>query len=249
MYDYPELSSATEAWASEIARFAKREVQISRSVDYVTAWARDDLVFSQTCGYPFTHEFRGSLNLIGTPHFGVAGCEGFRYSSMIFAREKRPPNEYRGAVAAVNTPDSMSGMLALKSFFIAWALEGKFFSSAILSGGHLRSLEALQTGEADVCAIDAICVAYVRRYKPQLLDGLHELGETVRVPGLPYVTRERDVGRWRDAVVAVMTDPGLSEIRHTLMIDGFTATAASDYDEILDLESEIEAAGGLHLLD
>lgn len=248
MYDYPELSSATEAWASEIARFAKREVQISRSVDYVTAWARDDLVFSQTCGYPFTHEFRGSLNLIGTPHFGVAGCEGFRYSSMIFAREKRPPNEYRGAVAAVNTPDSMSGMLALKSFFISSAQEGRFFSKAILSGGHLMSLQALQRGDADVCAIDAVCVAYVRRYRPQLLDGLYEIGETVRVPGLPYVTREQDIGRWQDAVVAAMTDPGLAEIRHTLMIDGFTATVASDYDEILDLESGIEAAGGLRLL-
>ena len=171
MYDYPELSNATEAWAAEVARFAKCEVRISRPADYVTDWGRDDLVFSQTCGYPFTHEFRGSLGLVGTPHFGVAGCEGFRYSSMIFAREIRPLNEYRGAVAAVNTPDSMSGMLALKSFFISSAQEGRFFSKAILSGGHLMSLQALQRGDADVCAIDAVCVAYVRRYRPQLLDG------------------------------------------------------------------------------
>lgn len=248
MYDYPELSGATEAWASAIARHAGSPALLSRPEDYAAAWSRADLAFSQTCGYPFTHAFRNRLSLVGTPHYAVPGCRGFHYSSTVFAREKCEPEGYRGMAAAVNTPDSMSGMLALKSFFIAWARDGRFFGRTLLSGGHVRSLEALQRGEADVCAIDAVCVAYVRRYRPGLLEGLHELGETPRVPGLPYVTRDGDAKRWQEAVAAAMADPGLADVRAALMIGGFTLTQRSDYDAILDLEARIEASGGLRLL-
>lgn len=248
MYDYPEFKAATEAWAAAIARFAGRDVALSRPDDYVGAWSRQDMLFSQTCGYPFTHAFRNSLHLIGTPHYSVAGCEGYRYSSIVFAREKRNLPEYRGVVAAVNTPDSMSGMLALKSFFIEFAQGGRFFGRSVVSGGHIKSLEMLQRGEAEVCALDAVCVAYVRRYRPELLQGLAELGETVHVPGLPYVTRDMDVSRWRGAVAAAVADPGLSDVRAALMIGGFTHTLPADYDVILELEAAIEAKGGLHLL-
>ncbi len=158
MYDFPEVRDATTAWAAAIAKAAGAAVTLSRPEDYMGAWRRPDLVFSQTCGYPFTHEFRGVLSLVGTPHYSVPGCEGFRYSSFVFAREAREKAAYRGTVAAVNTPDSMSGMLALKSLFVDVAEQGRFFGRAVLSGGHLASLAMLQRGEADVCAIDAVCV-------------------------------------------------------------------------------------------
>lgn len=249
MYDYPELAGATEAWAAAIARRAGYDLGLSRLDDYASAWSRGDLLFSQTCGYPFTHAFRNRLTLIGTPHYAVPGCEGFRYTSMVFAREKRNLPDYRGTVAAVNTPDSMSGMLALKSVFSSWALDGRFFSRAVLSGGHLKSLEALQRGEADVCAVDAICVAYAKRYRPELLEGLHEVGRTPLVPGLPYVTRSTDAARLREAVMASIADPELADVRAALMIGGFTATSADDYEVIPRLEAGIEAGGGLRLLD
>jgi ABC-type phosphate/phosphonate transport system substrate-binding protein len=249
MYDYPEFMPATEAWAAAIARFAGRDVALSRPDDYAGAWSRGDLAFSQTCGYPFTHAFRNSLLLIGTPHYAVPGCDGFRYSSLVVARERRALDDYRGCVAVVNTADSMSGMLALKSFFSGLARDGQFFGRAILSGGHVNSLAALQRGEADVCAIDAVCVAYVRRHRPHLIEGLHELGWTCRVPGLPYVTRDPDVRRWQDAVAAASVDPVLADVRACLMIGGFTVTEPSDYEVIPALEAEVDAMGGVRLLD
>lgn len=249
MYDYPETADATEAWAAAIARYAGLELDLSRPDDYGGAWSRTDLVFSQTCGYPFTHSFRNRLILVGTPHYAVPGCDGFRYSSTVFAREKREPDGYRGLVAAVNTPDSMSGMLALKSFFVDRAQDGHFFGSVVLSGGHVRSLEALQLGTADVCAVDAVCVAHVRRYRPELLDGLHELGETISAAGLPYVTRDVNVDRWQEAVTAAMNASDLADVRAALMIGGLTLTRPSDYDVILELEAQIEAKGGLRLLE
>jgi len=249
MYDYPELSDATEAWASAIAAHAGVPAKLSRLDDHASAWARADMIFSQTCGYPFTHQFRGKLSLVGTPHYAAPGCEGYRYSSFVLARERLEPRDYRGCTAAVNTPDSMSGMLALKVFFADWSEGGKFFGGALLSGGHLKSLAALQRGEADVCAVDAVCAAYVRRYRPELLDGLHEIGRTPLVPGLPYVTRDPDAARWRRAVAAAMADANLAGIREALMLSGFTVTEPSDYDLIPRLEEKVAARGGLRLLE
>ncbi len=248
MYDFPEVRDATGAWASAIARAAGVDVPLSRSEDYAGAWRRDDLAFSQTCGYPFTHDFRGQLSLVGTPHYAVPGCEGLRYCSFVFAREKRDVADYAGVTAAVNTPDSMSGMLALKAFFVDHARDGLFFGKAVLSGGHLKSLALLQGGAADVCAIDAICVEYARRHQPQLLADLHEVGRTPLVPGLPYVTRDAHVKRWQEAVAACCADARLADVRAALMIGGFTATLPSDYDAILALEADVQRRGGLALL-
>lgn len=249
MYDYPEFREATDCWAAAIARFAGADVVLSRPHDYAAAWSRGDLVFSQTCGYPFTHAFRNSLLLVGTPHYMAPGCDGMRYSSRVFARDRRPLADYRGCIAAVNTADSMSGMLALKSFFAGLAPDGRFFGRAILSGGHINSLASLQRAEADVCAIDAVCVAYVRHYQPHLLEGLCDLGETIQVPGLPYVTRDADVRRWQDAVTAAAEDAALADVRSCLMIGGFTLTSPADYDVIPALETAVDQKGGLHLLD
>jgi ABC-type phosphate/phosphonate transport system substrate-binding protein len=248
MYDYPEVREATDAWWAAIARHAGVALPLSRPDDYMGAWSREDLLFSQTCGYPFTHHFRGKLTLVGTPCYDVPGCTDFHYCSFVFAREKRQPADYRGLTAAVNTPDSMSGMLALKSFFVGHARDGRFFGKVVLSGGHLKSLALLQQGAADVCAIDAICVAYARRYQPQLLVGLHEIGRTPMVPGLPYVTRDAKAQRWQEAVAACAADPALAEVRSASMIGGFARTVPADYDAILALEEQVERQGGLALL-
>ncbi len=94
-------------------------VELDRNPDHFAAWRRDDLAFSQTCGYPFTHEFKGLLKYIATPHYAVPGCHGANYCSFIFARFDQPLDSFRGGVAAVNNPDSMSGMLALETGFRA----------------------------------------------------------------------------------------------------------------------------------
>src|SRR5262245_42537706 len=115
MYDWPEVAKATDAWARGISSHLGQEgTTLDRNPDYFSGWRRPDLVFSQTCGYPLTHEFRGRLTYIATPHYAVPGCEGPNYCSFIFARESRPLPQFRGSCAAVNNPDSMSGMLALK---------------------------------------------------------------------------------------------------------------------------------------
>ena len=114
MYDWPELRWATDKWWGGIAQHLGVALGLTREADHMAAWRRDDLLFSQTCGYPITHEFRGALHLLATPHYAAAGCEGPNYASFVFARETAPIAMFRGGVAAINADDSMSGMLALR---------------------------------------------------------------------------------------------------------------------------------------
>lgn len=231
MYDWPELLTATDAFWQGLAGHMRQAglappASLSHAPDHKAAWRMPDFFFSQTCGYPFTHEFKGRLALIGTPEYDAEGCAGPLYCSFIFARNAKP------RVAAINDDDSMSGMLALRLF------AGDFAETRI-TGGHLRSLQALQDGVADICAIDAVCVALARQHRPQLLEGLKLLGTSPKVPALPFVTslaRAADVPAMREALQACMADPSLSQAREALKLKGFRITSTSDYDRILELE-------------
>src|SRR5260221_137779 len=156
MYDWPEVREATDRWWRGIASHLGVSLALSRDEDYASVWRRSGLLLSQTCGYPFTHEFKGKLKLVATPHYGADGCEGPNYRSIIFARETKPLAAFRGCIAGVNGPDSMSGMLALKLVFQPLAREGRFFAKTIETGGHIASMKAVREGLVDVCAIDAV---------------------------------------------------------------------------------------------
>src|SRR4051812_44825067 len=112
MYDWPEIRAATDAWWSGIARHLGIDIPLQRVNEYASLWRKPDLLLSQTCGYPFTHGLRDAVQFVATPHYCAEGCTGAAYSSLIFAREKvEDLGTLRGAVAAVNSSDSMSGML------------------------------------------------------------------------------------------------------------------------------------------
>jgi ABC-type phosphate/phosphonate transport system substrate-binding protein len=214
----------------------------------MAAWRRPDLLFSQTCGYPFTHEFRGRLAYVATPHYGADGCRGAGYSSIVFARDMQPLAAFRGSRAAINAPDSMSGMLALQLVFAPLAEQGEFFDATICTGSHLASLAAVRAGAADVCAIDAVCVAMARRHRPEALAGLAEIARSPQVPGLPYVTVCGDVARLRAALSAVFADPALRATRDQLFLTGYSVLATQAYDRITILEDAMRQAGGLKLV-
>jgi ABC-type phosphate/phosphonate transport system substrate-binding protein len=248
MYDWPEVRTATDAWWKGLSRHFGTDVPLYRANDYTAAWRRDDLLFSQTCGYPFTHALAGKVQLVATPHYAADGCEGPLYQSIVFAREKAEPESFRGSRAAVNTPDSMSGMLAMKLVFAPYALQGRFFGKVIESGGHVNSMRAVRDGEADVCAVDAVCVALARRYRPDDLAGLVEIARSPLVPGLPYISTCGDVARLRAGLAMAFADPDLSEVRDHLFLSGFSVLDIQDYARITDLEAAMEKHGGLALL-
>jgi ABC-type phosphate/phosphonate transport system substrate-binding protein len=248
MYDWPEVREATTQWWAGLARHLGVMVPLSRPEDHEAAWLRPDLLFSQTCGYPYVHSLAGLVELVATPHYDVDGCEGPFYRSILYARTAAPLEHFRARTAAVNAPNSMSGMLALKLAFAPLAEDGKFFGGSVTTGSHEASLTAVRDGRADVCAIDAVCAALARRHRPELMAGLVEIGRTPAVPGLPYITRAGDAAALRRALRLAFADHSLAPARRQLFLAGFSERAGSDYEVILEHERALERAGGLSLI-
>ena len=247
MYDWPEIRGETDRFWQALAEAMGVRGSLLRGRDCSAPWHDQNLLFSQTCGYPFTHGLRGRVRLVATPHYAADGCEGPLYRSMVFAREKKPLEAFRGSRAVVNGFDSMSGMLAVKLVFADLAVSGQFFAETIESGGHIASLQAVQAGRADVCAIDCVCVELARRYRPALLNGLHEIARSPHVPGLPFITVSGDVEKLRDALTTVFSDEGIRETRGRLLLNGFSILKDAAYDVILQRERGVETSGGLVL--
>lgn len=247
MYDFPEIEVETDAFWAALARELGVSIPLTRGSDWTLPWKSQDLVFSQTCGYPFTHEFKGKLIYVATPHYEADGCVGPNYCSIIFARERRPLQAFKGQTAAFNSRDSMSGMLALKSVFVDFAEDGEFFEDAIETGSHRASLTAVQDGRADVCAIDCVTVALCRRYRPQALNGLSEITRSALVPALPFVTTSTAASKLRVSLQHVMAHEALQKTRNALLLSGISVLEPQAYSAIEHLELQIKARGGLQL--
>lgn len=70
-------------------------------------WLRDDLLLSQTCGYPLVRALGGRVQLVTTPVFTIDGCEAGDYHSVLVARAAAQVTslaQCRGLRAAYNTP-------------------------------------------------------------------------------------------------------------------------------------------------
>ncbi len=248
MYDWPEVREATDGWWSGLSRHLGSSLKLDRSADHFAPWRSPELLFSQTCGYPYTHEFAGILRYVATPHYAVDGCEGANYCSMILAREQAPLESFRRRIAAVNTPDSMSGMLALKLVFAKFNQNGKFFAKAVQTGSHANSLGAVRDGSADVCAVDCVAIALARHYRSSLLEGLVVIARSPLVPSLPFVTRAGNIAALRRGLVAACADEKLAPFRERLLISGQSVLEPNIYNRINDLENQMQNAGGLELL-
>jgi ABC-type phosphate/phosphonate transport system substrate-binding protein len=88
-----------------------------------------------------------------------------------------------GQRLAYNSPDSMSGYLALER-----DLKGlDIISQMIISGGHRSSIRMVASGAADVAAVDCKSWALALEYEPAARE-LVVVGWTERRKGLPFIT-------------------------------------------------------------
>jgi len=228
MYDWPEIRAATDEFWREFSEHAGISGALLHGEQHDHLWRDPAMVFSQTCGYPFTHEFSGQLKYIATPHYDCEGCVGAEYSSFVFARN----GHFKISVPAINSMDSMSGMLALK-------LVLQNLGAPLITGSHVASLKAVQSGLADVCAVDAVVVELARLHRPYLLEGLVQIGQSPLVPGLPFVTRAGDVSILREALRKTFADPALAKARELMRLTGYSILSAEAYDVIPQLERAI----------
>ncbi|WP_299816245.1 PhnD/SsuA/transferrin family substrate-binding protein [uncultured Roseibium sp.] len=258
MYDWPEVRNATADLEAALQTALVEALGLTPSqiaewpehLDLGEAWARPDVLLTQTCGYPLTHALSGKVRLLGAPHYAAPGCDGPRYCSQIVVRRDSPLerlSDLRGARVVFNSPDSQSGMNALRHS-VARLADGKtFFSSVTASGGHRASLTAVARKDADVAAIDAVCWDLACRYLPDLATQLRPIDRTASVPGLPLITSLRFSDRQADliaeTVAAIFTAPETRKSRERLGIHGFSRLSVADYAPILSMEREAAGLG------
>jgi len=211
-------------------------------------WLRDDLLLSQTCGYPLVKALAGRVQLVTTPVFTVDGCEAGEYHSVLVTRAAAKVTslaQCRGLRAAYNTPDSNSGMNLLRSAVAPLADGQPFFASVIETGGHLASLQALQDDRADVAAIDCVSLAFVLDQLPDLALGLVEIGTTRSAPGLPLIASKRVPAEGVDALADALADAVAHDraLANRLKLDGFARRPLDDYARILEIEMDAVELG------
>jgi len=256
MYDLPEVRDAIDAWWRGIATALRAEgvadvpESLARDSGAGEHWRSPELLLSQCCGYPLTHDLREWLEPVATLCYRVPGCEGPHYASAIVVGAECHASslgELRGGVAAFSARHSHSGYNVFRAAVAPLAGGRPFFARAVQSGSHLESIALVARAEADVATVDCVTYALLERYRPQALAGVRTMGFTERAPGLPYVTRAGAGPELRQALARALeravADPSLAEARSALFIDDVAFLGWADYARIDAIESRARALG------
>jgi ABC-type phosphate/phosphonate transport system substrate-binding protein len=255
MYDYPWTAAANDRlWAAMSARLNEAGVpapaSLTRGGDRGAQWRDPELVFGQTCGYPYVTGLKDAVALIATPEYSFPGCEGASHQSFIVARAsdaRRDLSDYRGARAAVNGFDSNTGMNLFRATIAAITQGAPFFHAIVVTGSHQASLEAVAEGRADLASIDCVTFALIGRGRPELIERVAIVAETPLSPGLPFIASARlgrsTIDAVRDALFAALADPDLAETRATLGLKGARVATAAIYDRVSEIERAAAEAG------
>jgi ABC-type phosphate/phosphonate transport system substrate-binding protein len=256
MYDLPELQDANDAlWTAVAARLRARDVvdvpdRLTRDLPPEDLWTDPDLLLAQTCGLPLATRLEGRVRVVATPRYRARGCDGADYRSAVVVREDSPAHsldDLRGDRCAVNDLGSNSGMNLLRAEVAPLAGGKTFFKSVLVTGSHLASAEAVAQDEADVAALDCVTWAHLQRWRPSLTARLRVVTWTVRSPGLPLITSlatsPSQLAALRAALDEVAHDPELSEVRRTLLLDGFSVTSVEHYRAALRLRDIADGLG------
>lgn len=255
MYDFPWTVAANDAlWASISARLAGASVRapgrLTRGGELVALWRHPGLIFGQTCGYPYMTALRDSVTLIATPEYSFPGCDGASHRSFIIRRlsdPRRALGEFRGASAALNAHDSNTGMNLFRATVAPIAGAAPFFRGNIVTGSHEASVEAVAEGRADLASIDCVSLTLIGRGRPELIERVAVVVESVASPCLPFIASgslpPSTIAAVREALFAALDDPNLAETREALGLAGARILVQPDYDRVLALEREAVAAG------
>jgi ABC-type phosphate/phosphonate transport system substrate-binding protein len=248
MYDFAWTAAAQDAlWASLAGRLRRAGLaapeNLTRDRAPQDVWRDPALIFAQTCGYPYVTALEPRVTLIATPCYGFEGCEGARHRSFIIARRgdaRRELLEFRGARAALNGPDSNSGMNLFRAALAPLAGGKTFFASVDVTGSHAASLSAVAEGRADIAAIDCVSFALLQRGRAELTEAVGIVARTALAPGLPFIASAGlppdSVEAVRAALTAALGDPALAAARATLGLTGALVLRASDYAPIAEFE-------------
>jgi len=245
---YAFTDELKQAWRQLLERYAGLSAgdagSIALSLEADPSQLHDSgLLFGHTCGYPLMTRLKADFTPFCMPVFDVPGTSGKLYSSrFIVARGSGIGSieQSRGRVVAVNTPDSNSGMNVLRHAVASLDVDGRFFSRVLASGGHLRSLQAVASDEADIAAIDCVSYQLIEDRWPELTRRVETLGYSIKTCGLPFVMpnsklADVDTGQIIEQLNQALLSTS-DALRQRLHLREFAAVEFADYQRIVEIE-------------
>lgn len=242
MYDFPGTVAAIDTFWNALADNLRRR-GLTDVPDHLThnrpvraLWEDDDLLISQCCGYDVIARYKDRLCPVATPWYAAKGCFGGNYCSLIVVHKDSPFEDVHhmaGTRAAINGPESHSGMSALRHLISQRHGQGDYFTQLEVSGSHINSLQLIRQGKVDVAAIDSVTLALLAAHNPEACKDIKVLGTTYAAPAPPYVVRVSmsadDVARVQQALLDTFDDPDLAQCRRDLLLERVTPASQDDY--------------------
>lgn len=152
--------------------------------------------------------------------------------------------ELRGARWAYNEPGSHSGYNVTLSALARLGANSGFFSSAIQSGAHQRSLEMILAGSIEASAIDSTVLELVLIANPTLASQIRIIDTLGPSPIPPWVTSRtlppEQFTALRDLLCSMHLDPQGKAILSAGHLESFAVVTDADYDPIRQMAMEAD---------
>lgn len=256
MYNLPEMAAANAAfWAALAVELRAHGVKgLPAALDFarpaVPARIGPDTLFSQTCGYPLQTIYDGQHELLGVPSYDAPGCEGPNHCAFILVRDDSPFHalpDLRGAVLAMNSRHSNSGMNLPRMLFAPLAGGRPFFRTVVETGTHPASMARVAAGKADATSVDCLTFAFFQDHRPDAVARLRVLAQTPDSPAIPFVTSHATppeiVAVLRASLLRLAADPARRDVLGALRIRSIASADPAVYRRLLDYEREAVRLG------
>lgn len=210
--------------------------------DLYAWWLNPDVLFTQSCGYPYITQLQDKVQLIGTPCFDLDGCESATYHSVFISHADQPWTSLaatKNARVVINQQDSNSGMNILRAEILKLITDNApFFSSVQYSDSHMNSLKMIQQKQADIASIDCVTLAYTQQYAPELCKNIHLIGRSPQTSALPFIASAQVSIALKNTLILALKNVlhQQPELAQGLMIKDIIQTDSSDYLSILNLK-------------
>ena len=256
MYCLPEMAAANAAfWTALQQRLRAKgvdtgDIRFDSGGRSVPDGIGPAIFFTQMCGYPLFKHYRDQGIMLATPRYALPGCAGSTHRAFIMVRVDDPATcleDLRGRIFGCNSLLSNSGM-NLPRLSLARIAGGKrFFSSVVMTEGHVASLERLGDCSIDVCSIDNVTWGFFSKFRPIVAKRYRIVDETVASPSLPFVTSvnttQSDAVAVAEALHEIMEDPKTADIRGILELAGLSVPDFAAYERLAEYEQEAADLG------
>ncbi len=236
-----EEIEAFVAWLSKKTGFHFHPLLVNNYSELTNILKKNPSALGWTCGLPFVQDEKEfSQKLIAVPLFNGEPV----YHSLVVTRKdniEKSLHDFKDKVLAYSDNRSNSGWLAPSVELYKAGVEdlSNYFSFIIKTGLHENSIVAIESGAADVAAVDEyVWVQYMKKHpdKSKELIVLNTLGP---FPFTPIVSGSNVSDAVIESIQAVLTtmndDQQGQAILDRFGLDGFVVKNSSFYDPIREM--------------